>query len=360
MAYWESDPLLFACDAHGALVHVDDVANGAACACTCPSCGQPLVAKNGGCVLIHHFAHQKGTCKWAAEAAVILIALSILQESRAMRVEGAGYMDLCEDRWFYFSPFGMLQIRDASQLYINGRLAPALMISCMDEGGVECAFVLIVALAQRISEEQLDELRNECGNVLSIDFKGEYASMRDSEGRHFSRAEFFQTVQDCSFIESVLMGGKGSETLRWLAHSKRDVAEAQADERYRKRREDESRARRLELERKLEEMRLEAERKQIAEERKRAEEERRKSEMHAQLIDAERRAFEMEGVEALPKVRHGANFFVDECPLLGQADVVADCGGYAWSPNRCIFFGGQRRYFVGCTAKQNGIGMEDE
>ena len=81
----------------------------------------------------------------------------------------------------------------------------------------------------------------------------------------------------------------------------------------------------------LEEMQLQMERERIAEER-------RKAELREQLAAAEKRAFEDEGVEPLPKVQHGVNFFVDECPLLGRADVVADCGGYAWSPNKCIFF----------------------
>lgn len=360
MSRWESDPLIYAVNAEGSLVHVDYVANGNACACVCPSCGQPLVAKNAGGVLVHHFAHRKGACKWAAEAAVVLMAERILQELGAMHVEGAGYMDMCEDCWFYFSPYGKLQITGVSQHGVNGRQAPALVVSCVDDAGVECEFALVVVLARRMTEEQIEELRGEFGNVLAIDFKGAYASMRDIEGRHFSRTEFFLMAQDRGFLESALMGGKGSEVLRWLAHPRRDAAEAEADDRYREKIEEESRARMLEFERELEELRMEAERERAAEERKREEEERRKAELRDQLVDAEKRAFETEGVEALPKTKHGVNFFVDDCPLLGQADVVTDCGGYAWSPNRCIFFEGQRRYFIGCTARQNGVGPEDD
>ena len=359
MSGWESDPLVYAYDSEGELVHVDSVANGSACACVCQSCKHPLVAKNAGNMLVHHFAHRKGACKWAAETAVILIVRNILQERGSMHVEGAGYMDLCEDCWFYFSPYGKLQIADSSLLDVSGRLAPALMVSCVDEGGVECSFALVSILARRISEDQLEELRRECGNVLAIDFKSAYASMRDSEGRHFSRTEFYLMAQDRAFLESVLMGGKGSDMLRWLSHRRRDVAEAAADDRYREKLEEESRARMLEFERRMEQVRMEAERERIAEEEKRADEERRKAELHEQLIEAEKRAFEAEGVEALPKTKHGVNFYVDECPLFGQADVVVDCGGYAWSPNRCIFFEGQRRYFIGCTARQNGVGIED-
>lgn len=265
---------------------------------------------------------------------------------------------MCENCWFYFSPYGKLQITGVSQHGINGRQAPALSVSCVDEAGVECEFALVAVLARRMTDGQIEELRGDRGNVLAIDFKGAYASMRDMEGRHFSRTEFFLMTQDHAFLESVLTGGKGSEMLRWLAHSRRDAAEAEVGERYRKKLEEESRARMLEFERRLEEMQIEAERERVAEERKREEEERRKAELRNQLMEAERQAFENEGVEALLKVRHGVNFYVDECPLLGQADVVAHCGGYVWSPDRCIFFEGQRHYFVGCTARQNGVGLE--
>ena len=37
--------LTYALDEDGALVHVDDVAKGAKCACRCPHCDAPLYAK---------------------------------------------------------------------------------------------------------------------------------------------------------------------------------------------------------------------------------------------------------------------------------------------------------------------------
>ena len=40
--------LTYAPNESGALVHVDDVANGAKCECYCPYCNAPLHAKNGG------------------------------------------------------------------------------------------------------------------------------------------------------------------------------------------------------------------------------------------------------------------------------------------------------------------------
>ena len=79
--------LTYALDGGGALVHVDDVANGAKCACYCPHCGAPLYAKNKGRwpeprTRVHHFAHAHGhECEGAYESALHLLAKEILQET---------------------------------------------------------------------------------------------------------------------------------------------------------------------------------------------------------------------------------------------------------------------------------------
>lgn len=256
---WESDPLVYAVDSQGALAHVDSVANGAACGCVCPSCGQPLVAKNAGGALVHHFAHRSAVCRWAAEAAVIQIVRGILAEAGSMHVEGAGYLDMREGCWFIFPPDGELRVTGVSQRGVDGRQAPALAVSCVDEGGAECGFALVAVLSRRMTEGQVEELRAGYGNVLAIDFRSAYASMRDREGRHFSRSGFLLMAQDRAFLESALMGGEGSEVLRWLAHPRRDAAEVDSEERYAEELEEEWRERLAEFERMKEEVRLENE-----------------------------------------------------------------------------------------------------
>lgn len=74
--------LTYALDESNILVHVDNVANGAKCACHCPHCNEPLHAKNGGEQREHHFAHVHGKeCKGAYESALHLLAKEILQET---------------------------------------------------------------------------------------------------------------------------------------------------------------------------------------------------------------------------------------------------------------------------------------
>lgn len=74
--------LTYALDEGGALVHVDDVANGAKCACHCPHCEAPLYAKNAGQCREHHFAHAHGhECEGAYESQLHLLAKEVLQKS---------------------------------------------------------------------------------------------------------------------------------------------------------------------------------------------------------------------------------------------------------------------------------------
>ena len=101
--------LTYALDEGGALVHVDDVAKGAKCACRCPHCNAPLYAKNGGRwpepgTHIHHFAHAQGhECEGAYESSLHLLAKEILQETgRIMLPKSNGS----------FFPSGSVRIRN--------------------------------------------------------------------------------------------------------------------------------------------------------------------------------------------------------------------------------------------------------
>ena len=71
----------FALANDGELVHVQDADRGARCACICPACGQPVVAKQGE-VRIWHFAHAPGAeCKAGAETALHLAAKEAIRRA---------------------------------------------------------------------------------------------------------------------------------------------------------------------------------------------------------------------------------------------------------------------------------------
>ena len=75
--------LFYGIDQNNRLVHVDDVPNGLKCGCVCPSCHAPLVARNGGSILAHHFAHSSGTeCATGYQTSIHLLAKEIIQDAK--------------------------------------------------------------------------------------------------------------------------------------------------------------------------------------------------------------------------------------------------------------------------------------
>lgn len=84
MHHNNTSPLLFALK-DGRIVHVDEVENGKSCGCTCPVCGETLVARNGGKKMMSHFAHDgDSSCANAIETMLHLLAKDVLSECREL------------------------------------------------------------------------------------------------------------------------------------------------------------------------------------------------------------------------------------------------------------------------------------
>lgn len=83
-------------------------------------------------------------------------------------------------------------------------------------------------------------------------FRKDTSLLENAVATHLRRTHrgelYFLMAQDRDFLESALMDAEGSELLSWLVHDRRDAAEAESDERYRKKLEEESRAHMLEFE----------------------------------------------------------------------------------------------------------------
>ena len=74
--------LTYAIAKDGHLVYIDKVKTGQKCACTCPACGEALIAKNNGSKRIHHFAHKSGVeCEFAHESMLHLLAKERIQKA---------------------------------------------------------------------------------------------------------------------------------------------------------------------------------------------------------------------------------------------------------------------------------------
>lgn len=68
----------------GALLHISEAVRGLACACLCPECAKPLIARKG-LVNEHHFAHappaQDSDCAGGVETALHRYAKAIIEEA---------------------------------------------------------------------------------------------------------------------------------------------------------------------------------------------------------------------------------------------------------------------------------------
>lgn len=89
----------------GVLTHIEDVPAGLSCGCSCPACGEPLVAKKGR-VRLHHFAHATGAeCAHGLETALHLGAKAVLERRMEVvlpmvkvHLEGRSSITLAQER----------------------------------------------------------------------------------------------------------------------------------------------------------------------------------------------------------------------------------------------------------------------
>ena len=75
---------LFAIDKHNVVRSVDEVLRGLACECTCPNCGEKVIARQGD-VREWHFAHSTVVeCDFAAESALHRAAKQVLLQNKGI------------------------------------------------------------------------------------------------------------------------------------------------------------------------------------------------------------------------------------------------------------------------------------
>lgn len=94
----ENTILSYALNAEKRMVHIDTVKNGLECGCVCPSCKEPLVAKNDGKIREHHFAHANGAdCGTGYQTMIHLLAKDIIEELKIFPLFLNGkYLSACE------------------------------------------------------------------------------------------------------------------------------------------------------------------------------------------------------------------------------------------------------------------------
>lgn len=107
------------------LLHVSDVPQGLACRCTCPACGEPLIARKGP-RKAHHFAHTSGTaCSEAVETALHLAAKDILAASQKIVLPRVP-IAITSHSWT-LSPGGLFRLDDVQLEHRVGSVIPDVL-----------------------------------------------------------------------------------------------------------------------------------------------------------------------------------------------------------------------------------------
>ena len=276
----EDYPILFALDEGGVLRHVDDVPNGKSCGCRCPdpTCRQQLIARNHATKMIHHFAHQRGTCKWSVENVVTLLAVECLGEFKRLNFPKLSYHDYDTGEDVVLSRSVSLEVKEARTERLSGRRAPEIVVTCTSRRG-DKDFVVVMSLIHKVTDSEKEKLFSTGLDVIVVNLHKDLVSRRKAltrkDGRHYDRAELIAHYQNRDFISGVIC----NEGMKyWLLNGKKRQHEGESRERRDQRLAEEECARQEQIK---------------AEEKRRAEEERRRQE-HEKAKEEERARRERE------------------------------------------------------------------
>ena len=263
MAAGDELPILYARDAGGSYRFIEDVANGDACGCFCPACGQPMRARNAGRILRHSFAHQPGaTCTWAVEAVITELAKQALEETGLMMLPVLTYHNAVTDKVVRLSDARLMRVTGVETVKVTGRQTPCLSISVAG-GNAVAEFALCVCLRKRLNPEQAQELCEGRRGVMLVDLGLDLKQQRRLLGKHYDRDELIKSYQDKDFIASILTDSE-SYISSWVLNGRRKAEEERSlaereeidrrEEEARRKREEELAREREELERETAEL----------------------------------------------------------------------------------------------------------
>lgn len=182
----------------GRLLHVHDAERGAACDCTCPACGHPLIAKKGEST-VHHFAHDKGKeCEHAVETALHLAAKEIIERVGWMYVPATavtlGDSARVQRQW----ELSAIQKMSFERVELERRLGGVVPDVIAYSGGRP--LLIEITVTHRTGEEKIRAIQKSGLSVLEIDL---------------SRAEREVPLDE---LEHVVIGP--SKQKKWLLNQK--------------------------------------------------------------------------------------------------------------------------------------------
>lgn len=199
----------------GELVHVSRVERGLKCNCSCPSCGNALIARKGP-KKADHFAHTPGTdCSGAAESALHILAKQIISNLPSISVPEYTYKRTKSFRNGIFiaheqllAKGGSVQIETVKTEVHHGSYKPDIEIFTQGK-----RLVVEVAVTHKVEKKKLRLFRKHDVPAIEIRFLEEHALLNVEELR--------ELIQSDNGIK------------HWLYHPKEKEANALFYEKYR-------------------------------------------------------------------------------------------------------------------------------
>lgn len=154
---------------NGVATYIEDVESGLKCGCTCPSCGEPLVAKKGT-KRMHHFAHHaEQNCEYGYETSLHLAAKEILSKSKKIVLPPV-YVVFPESykKDELVSDAQELEIEDITLEKRFGDVIPDVVIYANGR-----QYFIEIFVTHRVDDEKLQKLRKADISTIEIDLSRE-------------------------------------------------------------------------------------------------------------------------------------------------------------------------------------------
>ena len=155
------------------LVHIDSVENGEACHCTCPNCGNPLIAKNGGSIREHHFAHFHDVdCENAYETTLHLLTKKVIREAKSIMLpesEGGAF------------PHGLVQLHSIKEEEWNSEFGFKPDLEALLDNGERLLIEILVT--HKVTNAKRDKIIEH--NLKCIEIDMNWVEMDEDKIRNF-------------------------------------------------------------------------------------------------------------------------------------------------------------------------------
>ena len=205
----------------GVVIHIKNAERGLKCGCTCPACGEPLVAKKGK-KMMHHFSHHAAHyCEYGYESSLHLAAKEILSHAKRMTLP-AVYVSFPNSNREKEMVHGTMEIQ-IDRVELERRFGDVIPDVVIYAGGKQ--FFVEVYVTHCIDDEKLAKLKEADISTIEIDLskKNGITSVEELEEILLSESEEKQwkyNSESKQYLDSLYKAAdkKDISYLRRIAH----------------------------------------------------------------------------------------------------------------------------------------------